>query len=177
MTDNPPIPGSEAPAGGLLPVCGRDPRVLILGSFPSVLSLQGTMYYGNPRNRFWRIMEDLFSIKASLPYKERIGSVKAQRIALWDVVSSCSRKGSADSNIRNPVFNDIGGFLATRPSITLIALNGSSAARYFRQSFQETEVEFVILPSTSPAHARARYEDILEKWEIIKKHCAVIPHN
>lgn len=162
------IPGTEAAAGGLLPICGDNPRVLILGSFPSVISLQRYMYYGNPRNRFWRIMEDLFCISASLPYEERIEQVKARRLALWDVICCCSREGSADSKIRNPVFSDISGFLATRPEISLIALNGSTATRYFRQSFKETGTDVVTLPSTSPAHARARYEEILEKWMVLK---------
>jgi len=162
------ISGAEATAGGLLPICGNNPRVLILGSFPSVLSLQGRMYYGNPKNRFWRIMEDLFCIIASLPYEDRIEQIKVHRVALWDVICCCSREGSADNTIRDPVFNDIGGFLSSHPEITLIALNGSTAARYFRKSFRDPGVEVVALPSTSPAHARARYEEILEKWKILK---------
>ncbi|WP_321506139.1 DNA-deoxyinosine glycosylase [uncultured Methanoregula sp.] len=153
---------------GLLPVCGDDPRVLILGSFPSVISLEGTRYYGNPQNRFWRIMGDLFLIDASLPYGQRIEQVKAHRIALWDVIHSCSRKGSADTRIRDPVFNEIGAFLAARPGITLVALNGTTAARYFRQACGTTGVDTVLLPSTSPAHARSSYEEKLERWNIIK---------
>ena len=154
---------------GLPPVCGDNPRVLILGSFPSVLSLTGTMYYGNPQNQFWRIMSTLFSIDPTLPYPQRIDQLTRHRIALWDVIGSCSRPGSADSKIRNPVFNDIKGFLATHRGITLVALNGSTAARYFRQVYRQLEVDTIILPSTSPAHARASYEEKRERWKIVKE--------
>ena len=41
---------------GLPAVCGDSPRVLILGSFPSEMSLARQEYYGNPQNKFWRIM-------------------------------------------------------------------------------------------------------------------------
>ena len=56
---------------GLSPVTGPEPLVLILGSFPSVLSLTHSEYYGNPRNRFWAVMEELFGIPAALSYPER----------------------------------------------------------------------------------------------------------
>ena len=162
-------PGPDA-MKGLVPVCGDDPRVLILGSFPSVLSLTNTMYYGNPQNQFWRIMGDLFSIDPTLPYPQRIDRLIHHRIALWDVICSCSREGSADIRIRKPVFNDIAGFLATHPGITFVALNGSTAARYFRMACPTTPTaETIVLPSTSPAHARMRYEEKREKWRIVQE--------
>ena len=34
-------------------------RLLILGSFPSVLSRKQNFYYGNPRNRFWNTLASL----------------------------------------------------------------------------------------------------------------------
>ena len=41
---------------GLPPVITKDSKVLILGSMPSVLSLESQEYYGNPRNHFWKII-------------------------------------------------------------------------------------------------------------------------
>ena len=37
-------------------------RVLVLGSFPSALSRERAFYYGNPRNRFWRVVADRKSV-------------------------------------------------------------------------------------------------------------------
>ena len=105
---------------GLPPVTGSRPRVLILGSFPSVLSLERSEYYGNPKNRFWAIMEELFAIPAALPYAERCQRLTQEGIALWDVVRGCTRAGSADSRIRNPLPNDIAGFIRAHPSSGLL---------------------------------------------------------
>lgn len=42
------------------PVFDENSRVLILGSFPSVKSREVSFYYGNPQNRFWRVLAALF---------------------------------------------------------------------------------------------------------------------
>ena len=41
---------------GFEPMFDERSRVLVLGSFPSVLSRANAFYYGNPQNRFWRVM-------------------------------------------------------------------------------------------------------------------------
>ena len=41
---------------GFEPVFDDRSRILVLGSFPSVQSRKNAFYYGNPRNRFWRVM-------------------------------------------------------------------------------------------------------------------------
>lgn len=41
---------------GFEPVFDERSRVLVLGSFPSVLSRANAFYCGNPQNRFWRVM-------------------------------------------------------------------------------------------------------------------------
>lgn len=41
---------------GFDPVFDERSRVLVLGSFPSVLSRENAFYYGNPQNRFWRVI-------------------------------------------------------------------------------------------------------------------------
>jgi TDG/mug DNA glycosylase family protein len=163
---------AQSPAQGLRPVSGHDPRVLILGSFPSQRSLAGNEYYGNPRNQFWKIMESLFSIDHQLPYAIRCSLLNGHGIALWDVVASCNRPGSADSRIREPVFNDLAGFLVSHPSLRLVALNGAAAGSYFLKSRALPTLPSVILPSTSPANARSSLPEKVRQWEIIRSVCS-----
>ena len=154
---------------GLDPVTGPRPEILILGSFPSVLSLERAEYYGNPKNQFWKIMEALFGIPSHLPYVERAHAVSDAGVALWDVVRSCSRPGSADAGIREPVFNDIPGFVASHPTLCLVALNGSTAGRLYSRLDGVGHIPSVVLPSTSPAHARQSLDEKVERWSALKK--------
>jgi len=151
-------------------VTGPAPRVLILGSFPSRLSLERGEYFANPRNRFWPLVESLFGIRADLPYGERVLLLSSRGIVLWDVVASCSREGSGDAAIRGPVMNDIAGFLLAYPSVGLITLNGSAAGHLFHRYFDETitlSLKTVVLPSTSPANARFTLPKLVERWRVI----------
>ncbi len=160
-----------ANSSGFLPITGDSPRVLILGSFPSIQSLRHCEYYGNPQNHFWKIMDALFAIDHRLPYHERIKYLTGHHIALWDVVRTCTRKGSADEEIREPLFNDISGFLTTHPTVRLIVLNGATAGRYFHRMNLTPALKNHILPSTSPANTRYTLAEKVKTWEIVRKNC------
>lgn len=166
-----PLPQIPDNSCGLPPVTGPEPFILILGSFPSVLSLTHREYYGNPRNRFWVVMEELFAIPAALPYPERCLRLTQEKVALWDVVATCSRPGSADSRIRNPVPNDIAGFVRAHPSVRCIALNGSAAGRLYHRFAEVPGIPSVTLPSTSPANAAVTFAEKVRKWEIVRTAC------
>lgn len=159
----------DTASAGFLPVTGATPRILILGSFPSIQSLRHSEYYGNPQNHFWKIMESLFAVDHLLPYRERVAFLIKHHIALWDVVSTCTRKGSADEMIREPVFNDIAGFLAEHPTVHLIVLNGTAAGRYFHRIKLPSAIESIVLPSTSPANTRYTLAEKEEAWKIVPK--------
>ncbi|MDO9326267.1 MAG: DNA-deoxyinosine glycosylase [Methanoregula sp.] len=161
----------SAASAGFLPVTGEQPRVLILGSFPSIKSLLHCEYYGNPQNHFWKIMDALFAIDHRLPYQERITSLTGHHLALWDVVQTCTRKGSADEAIREPVFNDISGFQTMYPTVQLIVLNGTAAGRYYHRMNITAAIEHRILPSTSPANTRYTLAEKVSAWEIVRAHC------
>jgi TDG/mug DNA glycosylase family protein len=158
----------ECPDRGLLPITGEPAYVLILGSFPGRQSLLKQEYYGNGKNHFWQIVETLYQIDRHLPYGTRTVQLAGKGVALWDVISGCKRKGSADTHIRDPVFNDIAGFLASNPSLQLIALNGSTAGRYYVRLNIQTSVPFVVLPSTSPANTKFTLDEKMKRWEIIR---------
>jgi len=153
---------------GLPPVQGNKTEVVILGSFPSRQSLQQHEYYGNPQNHFWKIVEALFQIDCHLPYNVRTSRLTDHKIALWDVVSTCCREGSADAQIRSPVFNDLQGFFGSCPSLRLVVLNGSTAGRYFTMMKIPVPVPVVVLPSTSPANTRFSLNEKIRRWELIR---------
>jgi TDG/mug DNA glycosylase family protein len=161
--------------GAGLPVeTGRDPVVLILGSYPGPQSLAAREYYANQQNQFWRIMEALFRIDRMLPYPVRVARLNGHRVALWDVIRSCRREGALDSSIRDVVQNNIPWFLKSHPQIRFIGANGTTAGRYLVSGLQDgpliTGIRVCILPSTSPANTRYPFEEKLKRWEIIREY-------
>lgn len=158
-------------------VVGQEPRVLILGSMPGIASLDQNQYYAHPRNAYWRIMGDLFGVDPGLPYEERLRVLTGCGIALWDVLESCFRPGSLDSNIDDDTArpNDFAALFAEHPTIRYVFFNGGKAANVFRRRVMPELDEgvrslvFRTLPSTSPAHASRSYEQKLDQWAIVKE--------
>ncbi|MDD3052732.1 MAG: DNA-deoxyinosine glycosylase [Candidatus Cloacimonetes bacterium] len=159
-----------------MPVSGKDPRVLILGSFPSIISLEKKEYYGNKNNHFWKIMEKVAGIDVSLSYNAKIRTLTDEKIALWDVVSSCTRKGSSDNSLKDIIPNDIPLFLQKHRTVKVVILNGKTGAgRLFLKthpdfSIKFSDVDVIILPSTSPANAVYKPEDKISQWSVIQKY-------
>jgi len=109
------------------PIEDTSAKTLILGSMPGKASLEAQQYYAHPRNRFWQILGELLGTEASRSYEERVYTLKQSHIAVWDVLQSCTRSSSLDSDIRHAVPNDFKGFFATHPHITHIFFNGTKA--------------------------------------------------
>ncbi|WP_083654247.1 DNA-deoxyinosine glycosylase [Mycobacterium sp. GA-1841] len=150
---------------GLDPLVGDAPRVLILGNMPSVMSLAGGEYYGNPRNAFWRITGSLFGFDPDAPYPLRVRALGEHAIAVWDVLRSCRRVGSLDSAVDRDsmVSNDFLSFFGAHPTLERVVFNGAAAEVNYRRLLGPTPLPSVRLPSTSPAQTM-RYEDKLEAW-------------
>lgn len=155
------------------PIADRNAEILILGSMPGRASLAAGQYYAHAQNAFWRIMSTLLKFDSEAPYAVRGQALKTARIALWDVLQSCSREGSLDSMIRHDtqVANDFDGFFRSHPKIRHVFFNGAKAEEcYRRHVMSEREriaVSYTRLPSTSPAHASLSYIDKLHIWRII----------
>jgi TDG/mug DNA glycosylase family protein len=147
------------------PIIGGKPKVLILGTMPSVMSLEVQEYYGFGRNQFWKIMGELFEFDRNAPYEIRTAKMIAQGIAVWDVMQSCERKGSLDKDIKSAVYNDIVGLIQTYPSIRVVIANGSKARDVYNKQFHEAlpQIEMIPYYSTSPANAIA-YEKKMQQW-------------
>jgi double-stranded uracil-DNA glycosylase len=155
---------------GLPPILGKDPVVLILGSFPSKMSLERHHYYANPQNQFWRMMADLLNSGSVKDGPSLPDLLKDRHIAVWDVIGSRRyQQGSMDRDIVDPLLNDIPGFIGDHPSIRYVGLNGGTAWVFFQRSLRGTPFpgSFVSeqLPSTSPAYASCPYPQKLERWQ------------
>ena len=154
---------------GLLPSVDASARILILGSMPGAASLSAQQYYAHPANRFWPLMAHLLNEPAaSKVYEERLSMLRRHHIALWDSIDTCDREGSLDSDIRNVKANDFNAFLKKWPNIRTIGLNGGKAYATFAKSNQSLlsrpGLRILKLPSTSPANARWRIDDLIEAW-------------
>ncbi len=155
------------------PIGRTDARILILGSMPGEASLRAGRYYAHPRNLFWRIMGELLDTDPCAPYKQRVRALESARIALWDVLRSCRRKGSLDSGIdgKSLVPNDFAAFFAEHPKITHVFFNGAKAEECYRRHVHPATVaepvKYLRLPSTSPANASIPYQRKLDAWRAV----------
>lgn len=103
--------------------------------------------------------------------------LKSARIALWDVLRSCRRKGSLDSGIDDGSLapNDLAAFFLRHRQITHVFFNGAKAEecyhRHVLPDIKGISVEYLRLPSTSPANASVPYAHKLEAWQAIGHLC------
>jgi len=153
------------------PIYSAHSEILILGSFPSVQSRARNFYYGHPQNRFWRVLACVFSAvsldaadTAEVPVtvQEKYDMLMQNRLALWDVLQSCTITGSADVRIQNAVPNDFSALLQTC-TLRRILCNGGKAYELFRR-YVTTEIPVYRMPSTSPANAAWALEKLTEAW-------------
>lgn len=149
---------------GFKPIIGTNPRVLILGSMPSVTSLSKNEYYGFAHNRFWKFMSQIFACE--LPtYEDKKTLIENNSIILWDVIQSCEREGSLDSAIRHEVVNDIDSLVKDYPSLSYVVCNGKKAYDLYQKHFSHIALPCISLPSTSNANRTIKEEELFEEWK------------
>lgn len=137
------------------PVVSDRTRLLLLGSLPGEASLRAARYYAHPQNQFWRLTgaaigrEDL----AALDYEDRLATLDAAGVGLWDVVADAARAGSLDTAIRDHRPNDLRRLVASLPGLRAIGFNGGTASRIGRKQIGDPgEIMLFDLPSSSPAY-------------------------
>lgn len=154
------------------PVFDARSRILILGTMPSPKSREVGFYYGHPQNRFWRVMERLFRLedRSLAGNGERRAFLLRERMALWDVLASCTMAGASDASITDPVPNDLARILGTAP-IRHVFTTGGTAGRLCRRFdaplLAQRGIGYTVLPSTSAANARMRLEDLVAAYRPI----------
>lgn len=152
---------------GLPPVIARTTRLVVLGSFPGAASLAAGQYYAHPRNQFWPLLSALWGIDlVALPYPERLATLRARGLGLWDVYATCRREGSLDSAIEDAALNDLPSLRRRAPALQAIAHNGGESARSMRIT-AALGLPVTRLPSTSPANASWSFERKLAAWRSV----------
>ncbi len=146
------------------PVYDEASEILILGTFPSVKSRENHFYYGNPKNRFWKLLAVLTGDGVPETVPEKKALLLRHHIAVWDVIAECEIAGSSDSSIRNVTANDMNVILEQAP-IRAIYANGAKAYDlYKRYCYPKVGREIRKLPSTSPANAAWSFGRLKEEW-------------
>ena len=163
---------------GLPPISNGAARILILGSMPGVESLQQQHYYAHPRNQFWTILSAVLASEPALSkisYADKQAQLLDHGIALWDVIYRCQRPGSLDTSIEFDSIrvNNFHEFFAEHLQLESIFFNGRKAQQIFMQlvypelSAEHQQLNYLTLPSTSPAHAAMRLPQKQQQWSII----------
>ncbi|CAN5729997.1 DNA-deoxyinosine glycosylase [soil metagenome] len=163
------------------PLVSPRARVLVLGSLPGAESLAQGRYYAHPRNRFWPVVAAVFGLgteaHGEVDWAARFAALDAAGVALWDVLGGAARVGSLDTAIVRSTEepNDVAGLLAAHPGIRRVGLNGRTAEALFARWVAPRlppgvadRLEIHALPSTSPANARFRLEDLVRAWAVLR---------
>ncbi|WP_103583129.1 DNA-deoxyinosine glycosylase [Campylobacter concisus] len=153
------------------PIFDKNSKILILGSFPSVVSRKLGFYYANPQNRFWRVLAGILNAPLPTSTDEKINFLLASRIAIYDAAISCKIKGSSDAKMTavepanlEPIFSGA--------RIAQVYANGGKAheicEKYLKtQILNATDKPPLKLPSTSSANANFSFEKLVQEWTVI----------
>ena len=155
-------------------ISNKQAKLLILGSMPGKRSLEMQQYYAHPQNQFWPIMAELLGFASNLKYKERTQQLLKHHIALWDVLQNCHRHSSLDSDIKPDTIvpNNFRQFLSEHKNIRAIVFNGKKSEEIFNKRVKQTldserYLEFLPMPSTSPAHASITRKEKMRRWSVL----------
>lgn len=152
------------------PLFDKDSKVLILGTIPSPKSREQGFYYGHPRNRFWKVLAQVFDAPVPETIAEKKALALCNHVALWDVLASCSIQGAEDASIRDVVPNDM-HVIFSQADIRAVFTTGSKATALYRRYCEPVcGIPCIGLPSTSPANCRMKDEELLEAYRKIREY-------
>ncbi|MFA6829980.1 MAG: DNA-deoxyinosine glycosylase [Bacilli bacterium] len=145
------------------PFYGKESRILILGSFPSIGSRKEGFYYAYPTNRFFKILASLFLENEPVGTEKRKEFLKRHHIALFDVIWECDIQASSDSSIKNVVVNDFSEIIS-QSQIRAVFTTGTKSTQLYRKYVSSDNI---YLPSPSAANATTSLESLTEAYKII----------
>ncbi|MDE6661146.1 MAG: DNA-deoxyinosine glycosylase [Anaeroplasmataceae bacterium] len=147
------------------PVYNAESQLLILGSLPSIASVERGFYYMHPQNRFWKVLSNIFNEDVySKSIEDKRSFILNHHLALYDVVASCDIENSSDASIENVVCTELKDILKEAP-IKKILFNGNKAYTLFCKAYPNLINMAICLPSTSSANARISLEELTRIWE------------
>ncbi|MDD3169534.1 MAG: DNA-deoxyinosine glycosylase [Eubacteriales bacterium] len=158
----------------LEPVYDGNSRILVLGTMPSPKSRAYGFYYSHPQNRLWKVLAEILRepVPETAEDKERL--LRRHKIAMWDVLKSCSIQGADDSTILDPEPNDIRLVLSASEIGAVFTTGRKATELYAKLCYPDTGRSSIYLPSTSPANCRNfTYESLVEAYRIILDYLAV----
>jgi len=156
----------------MAPVGAARPLFLVLGSLPGEASLKAQRYYAHPQNQFWRLLGDaLGEPLRDLAYEDRLATLAARKVGLWDVVGEARRVGSLDGALREVSANPLAEYVAGQPQLRAIAFNGQTAAKIGRRALGANSLTLIDLPSSSPAYTLA-FADKARCWSTLANFAA-----
>ena len=117
-------------------------------------------------------MGELLGFDYTIDYELRISQIIKNKIALWDVLQRCERKGSLDSAIvaKTVQPNDFIAFFAEHRKIKKVLFNGTKAESEYKKHILANvaelypKISYHRLPSTSPAMASLSKIAKLAEW-------------
>lgn len=151
------------------PVFDEHSEILILGSFPSVKSVEDGYYYAHPHNRFYPLMSELFHEDfVNVPWVQKRSLLLKHHAALYDAIGKIAIEGSSDAKIHKAEPANL-KVIFEKAKIRHIYCNGAKSYEQYLRYFSGIAIPVSMLPSTSPANARMRLKDLVDAWSVILK--------
>ena len=159
------------------PIFDKNSKILILGSFPSVISRKFGFYYTNPQNRFWRVLAGILNTDVPKSTDEKINFLLSHHIAIYDAAISCEIDGSSDAKMSKIVPANLKPIFKTA-NVKQVYANGGKAYEICKKYLEDeiikaTKNEVIKLPSTSPANAKFSLERLTNEWKVIVKNSKI----
>ncbi len=152
----------------IAPVYNNESKILMLGTMPSPKSREAGFFYGHPQNRFWKVLSSVLNESCPQTIEEKKEMLIKNKIAVWDVLSSCDIVGADDSTIKHAVPNDL-TIILNQSNIHAIFTTGSKAYQLYNlHHLNNTGICANQLLSTSPANCKYTIKDLIDNYSVIK---------
>jgi len=146
------------------PIIDPSCKVIILGSVPSIKTIEFGFPYANPHNRFWKILSQHCQCEFyDLDLDKKRSILLQNNIAMFDAIKECDICGSADSSVKNIVPTNVDELIRDT-NIKKVLCNGSLSYNIVNKYNNLYGIECKKMPSTSPANATISYQNLKNIW-------------